>query len=156
MAKTKQQSVLSFFKKTPVKDTKAAVKSGPKSGAKSNGKTSTSASTTPVTPESVSKSTKAVDLADSRPPPKFDSAGNVPTPSSEFEEGSDNHSSPVKRVSTNRREREMVARNGCVSCANKRKSCLQAVCVYHSVLRQTSCVFAGGSTYRFGYSLSSL
>lgn len=99
MAKAKQQSVLSFFKKTPVKESKK------KETTKSTGdktlveKTSPA---TPVTPETVTKSTlksfEATTIS-SKPPPKFDTEGNVPTPSSEFEDGEE-HSSPVKRVST--------------------------------------------------------
>lgn len=100
MAKAKQQSVLSFFKKTPVKESKK--KDTTKS---SNDKTLVDEKTspaTPVTPETVTKSTlksfEATTIS-SKPPPKFDTEGNVPTPSSEFEDGEE-HSSPVKRVST--------------------------------------------------------
>ncbi|KAG5370173.1 DNA mismatch repair protein [Yarrowia sp. C11] len=94
MAKAKQQSVLSFFKKTPVKESKK------KDTSTSNDKTDEKTSpTTPVTPETVTKSTlKSLEATtiSSKPPPKFDTTGNVPTPSSEFEDGEE-HSSPVKR-----------------------------------------------------------
>lgn len=101
MAKVKQQSVLSFFKKTPVKESKkkeTVTKSTTGDNTLVDEKTSPA---TPVTPETVTKSTlksfEATTIS-SKPPPKFDTTGNVPTPSSEFEDGED-HSSPVKRVS---------------------------------------------------------